>query len=202
MKPDIQPTDIHSARMEMSRRLFLTLLTFFSCAALLLFVLAIFLGDAKITALAGINVILALLAFFLQKRDKLELAGAFVSFGLLFTGFYATWTSGYGIEDSSVVVLPVSSLLAALLLGKRAMWAQIIVAIIGVTVIGLRVQLCIDEDGAPRHAPPIDIVLVSTVLLVVTLGLRRLNSDLWSTLRVAVTNEQKLLDSHQALIEL
>jgi len=39
------------------------------------------------------------------------------------------------------------------------------------------------------------------VLMVIILGLRRLNNGLWSTLNVAVENEHKLLENHQALVE-
>jgi len=200
MKQDITPTDVQTARHKMSRRLFFTLLVFYAWGSLLLLAASIILNDSKIMVLTGINVLFALLAYLVQKKDRLQLAGACVSFGLLFTGFYASWTTTKGIEDSSIIVLPVSCMMAALLLSRPMLIAQLSIALIGTFLIGLRVQLDLFPDPELDYVPAMDVVLVAAVLFVVTLGLRRLINDLWATLGVAVSNEYKLRDSHQALL--
>ena len=84
MKPNTQHSDVQQdvkqARLEMGRRLLLTLLTFYATATLLLFALAVYLGEEKTIVLTAINLALAVIAYMLQKRDRLRIAGAFVSF--------------------------------------------------------------------------------------------------------------------------
>ena len=146
-------------------KVFAALLTFFAVAALVLLAFSVYLGVGKIMVLSGINVLLAILAFLLNRVDRLQLAGAFVSFGLLFTGFYAAWTTGQGIEDSAVVVLPVSCLMAAMLLTHRLLILQVFVAVAGTLVLGFRVELGLYEPAPVHGVGTTDDRRVGTALL-------------------------------------
>jgi len=197
----ITPTNIESARFGMSRRLLLTLLTFYACAALLMFAFSVYLQEGKSLVLSGTNVLLALLAFLLQKQDRLQTAGACVSFGLLLTGFYAAWTSPGGIEDATIIILALSCVMAATLLRHRIFIVQVVTLLVGTALLGFRVRLGLFAGPELMEVPPIDVILVATALMIITFSLRRLTTDLWNTLQVAVDNEHKLLEANEALLE-
>jgi len=197
----ILPPDLQVARQEMSRRLLLILLSFFAASALFMLGTGLFLGDGRVIVLAALNLTSALAALYLQGRNSLQAAGVLVSFGLLFTGIYSTWTARSGIEDAAVIMYIVAAVLATLLLRNIFLRILMVIAVIALTVIGLRVQLGLVSTEFYIASPVQDFLLIIAAMVMITVGLRRINDDLWSTLSRAIGHEKQLTASNAALLE-
>jgi signal transduction histidine kinase len=195
----LAPPDFEDVETAQRARILFTSLYFIFAAGLVFLLISIGL-TSKPGILATISILVfTIFSLWLARRKRLGPASLFSLCGLLFCAIYLIATSGESIHASSILLLPVIIMGAALLLDRA--W---LVGFVGLTIGALGLIVYATNAGmlASTHYASnlIEDFLVSSLLLIVTAIILRVLSEFTrqSWLQAAY-NEQALLMSNSEL---
>ncbi len=188
-----------AARHDLARQQLQALLVILGLGLVILFIVGLILQESETLYLTGINALILAAISWLRSRDKVTAAAMLASLALLATGIWGTWTSRFGLLDSTVVVILAALIYGTLLLSHRPFMIMLAVTTLSVLVVGFREPLGLAYGPDANLTLPIDVAVVMVTVVLVSLAVRRQNNLLWKTLRRAVSNERDLASSHAEL---
>jgi signal transduction histidine kinase len=194
-RPDI----LTAARRDLARRQLRAMLLFFTAAVMVLLLTSLLLGDTEAIVITISNLAVLLVIGWLRHRDRLSSAVTLASLSMLASAAWGTWTTSWGLLDSTLLIFATTVVFGALVLRPRLFYALMVLTFTTVLVIGFRARLGLATGLDDGHTRLIDVVVVVTALAMLAFISRRQSEMLWHTLERAVTNEQNVREANVAL---
>ena len=199
LKTETTIPDLPTARRDMVRRQLRTLLWFYAAAVVIILIVGLVSRENKTIFLSALNIAAWLGFFFLLRADRLQSTGLLICFVLLGTATYTTWSTPNGLLDSTTTLFAVIAVFAALLLNRRLVLFVLFVTVADIFIIGFRSRLGLFAQEESAEIIVMDPVIVSIVVGILALVVRRQQNHQWRALEKALIQEKALQQQAEQL---